>query len=342
VNPFPHRAADLLPRYALPALLLGSILLYSFWRATSDVFATAENARNIMTSQAMLGVLTLGLLLPLVAGHLDLSVGNTAGLAAVLTASAYADWDLPIWLGVLVGVAAGALVGTVNGLLVMALRVDSIVITLGTGSVTFAVVNWYSGGQSIIDGVPMSVMAFAAGSWLGVPPPFVVLLLAAGAVGFLLGFTRYGRILHAIGANRQAARLIGIRVRASVCGAFVAAGLLAGGSGVLLLCYTGSGNPQLGPELTLTAVAAAFVGATAFRPGQMNVAGSLVAIYLIAVNVTGLQFAGVGVFVEHLFTGAALVLAIAIAAVLTRRRDRLGEADVGTPSPVSAAAEQTV
>jgi ribose transport system permease protein len=342
MNLSPHRAADLLPRYALPALLLASVLLYTFWGATSDVFATAENARNIVVSQSMLGVLTLGLLLPLVAGHLDLSVGNTVGLAAVLTASAFADWHLAGWLGVLIGPAVGALVGVINGLLVMALRVDSIVITLGTGSVTFAIVNWYSGGQSIIDGVPRSLMTFAASSWLGVPPPFVVLLLAAGAVAFVLSFTRYGRVLHAIGANRQAARLIGIRVRAGVFGAFVGSGLLAGLAGVLLLCYTGSGNPQLGPEFTLTAVAAAFVGATAFRPGQVNVAGSLVAIYFIAVNVTGLQFASVGVYVQHLFTGAALVLAIAIAALLARRRSRLGETEMPAPTPVTVATGSTL
>jgi ribose transport system permease protein len=186
----------------------------------------------------------------------------------------------------------------------------------------FAVVNWYAGGQSIVDGIPRSVLAFGTGTWLWVPRPFVVLVAAALLVGAVLGHTRYGRSLYAIGSNREAAYLVGIPVRTYVFTAFAASGALSGAAGVLLLTYSGNANPQVGPSLTLTAVAAAFVGTTAFRLGHANVAGTLVAIYLIAVNVTGLEFAGAAVYVEGLFTGAALVLAIGVSTLLSRRRRR--------------------
>jgi ribose transport system permease protein len=316
----PRRTVDTLGRYALPALLAASALWYAVWPATGPVFATPGNARNLLASQAVLAMLTLGLVVPLVAGHLDLSVGNTAGAASVLTAATAAGGGLPVWGAVALGVAGGALVGLVNGALVTVLRVDSIVVTLGTSSVVFAVVNWYTGGQPVIVGVPASIVAFGSGTWLGVPLPFAALLVLAGIVGYTLGQTPYGRGLYAIGANRRAARLVGIRVGTSVLAAFTAAGALAGAAGVALLAYGGSGNPQVGPGFTLTAVAAAFVGATAFRPGQVNVAGALVAIYLIAVNVTGLQYAGATGYVEPLFSGAALVVAVGLSALLRRRR----------------------
>lgn len=316
----PRRAVDALGRYALPALLAASTLYYALWPVTGPDFATPGNARNLLASQAVLAMLTLGLVVPLVTGHLDLSVGNTAGLASVLTAATAASGALPTWAAIALGVGCGALVGAVNGALVTLLRVDSIVITLGTSSVVFALVNWYTSGQPVIRGVPASVLAFGAGTWLGVPRPFVLLVAVASVVAFGLGHTPQGRSLYAIGANRRAARLVGIRVGAGVLAAFTLGGALAGVAGVVLLAYGGAANPQVGPGLTLTAVAAAFVGATAFRPGQVNVAGALVAIYLIAVNVTGLQYAGAAAYVEPLFSGVALVLAIGLSALLRHRR----------------------
>src|SRR5262245_22241325 len=123
--------SERLPRYALPALLVVSIAWYGLWGRTTEAFDTAANARNILTSQAALAVLALGLVVPFVAGHLDLSVGNVAGVASIATASSYADYGQPVWIGVLVGIVVGLVAGGLNGLLVVVLRVDSIVITLG-------------------------------------------------------------------------------------------------------------------------------------------------------------------------------------------------------------------
>jgi ribose transport system permease protein len=190
--------------------------------------------------------------------------------------------------------------------------VDPFVATLGTAAIVFGLISWHTGGLSIIVGIPESVMRFGGGDWLGVPRVFYLLVLVAAVVYYLLEHTPYGRSLHAVGSNRQAAHLVGIRVRRTLFGSFVLSGLLAGVAGVLLLAYSGSGNPQVGPNFTLTAVAAAFLSAAAFRPGQVNVAGALVAIYFIAVNITGLQYAGVPEYVDDVFTGLVLVLALAL------------------------------
>ncbi len=123
-----------------------------------------------------------------------------------------------------------------------------------------------------------------------------------------------------MGSNKAAARLVGIRVERVTFVAFVLSGAFAGLAGVLLLASSGAGNPLIGQNFTLTAVAAAFLGAASFQVGRLNVLGSIVAILFLAVNITGLTFAGVADWINQLFTGVALVAAIAFATALHRER----------------------
>lgn len=310
----------LLQRYSLLALLLASIVLYSTWERTSSVFVSSGNAQNILGSQSVLAVLTMGLLLVMVSGHLDLSIGSTAGLASIAAAGAYADYGVPLIVGVFIGIGIGAIVGLVNGLVVTRFGIDSFIVTLGTASLILGLVNWYSEGSSIIQGIPQSVITFGGGNTFGLPNLVYVLIAVALAVYYLLEQTPYGRNLHAIGSNRAAARLVGIRVERDTCLAFVLSGGFAGVAGVLLLARSGAGNPQVGQSFTLTAIAAAFLGAASFKLGKLNVPGTLVAIFFLAVNITGLTFAGVALWISDVFTGLALVLAVAFAGFMSRPR----------------------
>ncbi|MGI8329927.1 ABC transporter permease [Actinomadura scrupuli] len=313
-------ALHVLRVYSLVVLLAGSVGFYGLWGKTSEVFLTGDNLRNIAGSQAVLAMLTLGLLLPMISGNLDLSIGNVAGLSSIAAAAVFAHAHVPVVAGVLVGIAVGALAGLLNGLLITVLKVDSFIVTLGTASVITGVVNWYTDGLAIISGIPRSIITFGGGNLAGVPKSVYVLALVALAVYYLVEHTPYGRNLHAIGSNRAAARLVGIRVERSVLLAFVGSGTFAGIAGVVLLARSGAGNPQVGASFTLTAIAAAFLGAASFRPGRLNVPGTLVAIFFLAVNITGLTFAGVDNWINDLFTGLSLVLAIALASLLSRER----------------------
>ena len=305
---------------SLLLLLVASIVIYGTWDATSGPFLSVANFRNMGASQAVLAVLTLGILIPMVSGNIDLSVGNIAGLSSVMTASMYADHHVNLVVGIVIGIAIGAGVGALNGLLVTTLRVDPFIITLGTASVILGYIQWFTNGQSIINGIPRSLIDFGGTNLFGVPKIVFVMLLAAAAVYYLLEHTPYGRNLHAIGSNKAAARLVGIRVERSVLIAFSLTGAFAGVAGVLLLANSGSGNPQVGQTFTLTAIAAAFLGAASFKVGRLNVPGTLVAIFFLAVNITGLTFAGVQNWINQVFTGLSLVLAIALAAVLSKER----------------------
>jgi ribose transport system permease protein len=321
VRPSPGAVVlGLFQRYSLVVLLGLSVAIYGIWGKNPEIFLGAADIRNILSSQAVLVVLTLGLIIPMTSGSLDLSIGNIAGLSSVATAAFYAHAHVPLFLGIILGILVGAVFGLANGLLVVLLRVDSFIITLGTASAIFGLVIWYTNGQSIVLGIPQALLTFGGGNFLGVPDSVYVVAGFALLAWYLLEQTPYGRSLHAVGSSRAAARLVGIRVERSVFAAFILSGASAGLAGVLLLASSGAGNPQIGQSFTLTAVAAAFLGAASFKVGQLNVLGSVVAILFLAVNITGLTFLGVQDWINQLFTGAALVVAIAFSTALHRER----------------------
>jgi ribose transport system permease protein len=312
--------ARVLRQYSLVFLLVASFVLYSTWGKTSSVFLTGDSLRVMVAGQAVIGVLTLGILVTMVAGNFDLSVGNIAGLCQIITATLYAKHGWGLWPGIVAGIFIGGFVGGVNGVLVTVLRVDPFIITLGTASAILGFVDWYTKDQSIVTGIPAGISNFGKDNFLGVPDIVWVLALVAVVIYYLLEHTPYGRNLHAIGSNRAAARLVGIRVERSIAMAFVINGLFAGVAGVLMLARAGAGNPQIPPTLALTALAGAFLGAASFKVGRLNVPGTIVALLFLAVNITGLQYAGVANWINEMFTGLSLIFAIALAAVLSKER----------------------
>ena len=313
-------AVRILERYALAVLLLLVVAFFSLWPETSDVYIQPDNIRNIVTSQTVLAIIALGSIVPLVCGQFDLSVGSVAGFSSVLTASALATYHLPLVLAILVGVASGALIGVVNGQVVTRFGVNALITTLGTASVVAGLEEWYTGGTSILVNLPEALSQFGSKTILGVPRIALVLIPVALLVWYLLEHTPFGRYLHAVGTNAEAAALVGLRIPSLIRRSFVVSGAVAGLAGVMLLSSSGSGSPGVGAPFTLTALAAAFLGATSVRPGRFNVVGTLLAIYFLAAAITGLTFSGVKSFIQNLFTGAALVFAVAISALLRRRR----------------------
>jgi ribose transport system permease protein len=310
-----------LERYSLLVLLILTLVFFGFvWGRTAPTFMTLANFQNILRSQTVLAVLALGVIVPMVCFQFDLSIGNVAGLASVFTAAAFAHLHVALPVGILIGIGIGVLAGIVNGAVVTRLGVSSFIATLGSAAVITGVVNWYTGGVSIIRGIPSQLTDFGGGNWLGIPSPFYVVILVALLVYYLLEHTPYGRNLHAVGSNLEAARLVGLNIPRLVFLSFVVSGTAAGLGGVLLVADSGAGNPSVGSVFTLTALTAAFLGATSVKPGRFNVLGTMLAIFFLATAITGLTFAGVQDYINDLFTGFALVLAVGISVVLNRRR----------------------
>jgi ribose transport system permease protein len=308
-----------LERWALVAMLIGSFTFFALNSTTSETFLSAPNLRNVLGSQAVIGVLALASLAPLIAREFDLSVGAICVLASIVMAKCMADLSMPLALSIVVGLGVGAAIGLMNGWLVAYLRVNALIATLGVSTVIGGVIQWITEGNSIVSGISADLVSFGAGNWFGLPRTVYALALVGVLIAYVLVQTPYGRYLHFVGSNPASTRLVGVNVRRTVLGSFVISGLLSGLAGALLIAQNGNATPQTGGDLTLTAISAAFLGATAIRPGRFNVIGTIVAIYFLAFSINGLTLLGVEAWINNVFTGAALVIAVAVAALLGRR-----------------------
>jgi ribose transport system permease protein len=284
-------------------------ILFSIW--VPGTFLTTETWRSILSQQALTALAALALVIPLAAGTFNLAVGAEVGFGAILVA-----WLINRGAGVpeaiLITMAAGVVVGIVNGLLIVRARIDSFIATLGMSSVLLAVIQWISGGTQILN-LPTGFQNIATDQLLGIADPVYFMLVVALVVWYVLEQTSVGRRIYATGGNAEAARLAGVQTRRVIVGAFVAGGLIAALTGWLASSQLAVGDPTIGPPYLLPAFAAAFLGSTQFRGGRYNVWGTVLAVYVLAVGVKGLQLAGAPVWIPDLFNGVALLLAVGMA-----------------------------
>jgi ribose transport system permease protein len=309
-------------RYALVLLLVAMIVFFGLYSKTSDVFLSQANLRNIVANESVDGLAALAALIPLVAMRFDVSIGAVLGGASVLIAWLCVNhgWALgPAIGGALV---AGGVIGIANGYVVAYIGANSFIITLGMATLVTGLVSLFSKDQTIV-GVPQAILDFGNGKWLGVPWPTWLLIAVAVLVAYLLRYTVTGRQLLQVGSNERSARLVGIDTKRLVFVAFLLAGVLAAIAGALQIARTGSGNPGSGSNLTLHALAACFLGATTIRPGHFNVPGTLVGVFFVAIAVNGLTLAGATDWVDPVFNGLSVIVAVALSTVLARRRGQL-------------------
>jgi ribose transport system permease protein len=306
-------------RFALVGLLALLVVFFSAYGPTSSTFFTTANIQSVLGNESVVAIAALAVVLPLIGGQFDVSVGAVVGLSSIVAASALSHgW--PLAAAIAAAVAISAVVGLVNGLLVAYVGVNSFITTLAAGTLIGGLVSLYTNNETITQGIPTALTDFGTSNALGVPCVVWVVVVVAIVLAFLIGWTVHGRELTSVGASPPAARLVGIRVDAIIASSFVISSALAGVAGVVLLSRTGTGNPQIGSGYTLAALSAAFLGATALKPGQFNVPGTLVGVLFVAVSVNGLTLAGAKDWVDPVFNGAALMLAVALSTILGRMR----------------------
>jgi len=293
------------------------IVIFGLW--VPNLFLTAINARIVAGAEAITAIVALGLIVPVAAGAFDLSIGGTVGLSVCVVMwfqSEGKSWVLGVFACLLIGLLVGAL----NSFVVVKLRVDSFIATLGMSSILIAATYWVTGGSQIVNGVSPSFLLLGQKLILGLPLPVYYMVVIAVVLWWLLEYTPVGRYLYAVGGNPQAARLAGVRVDRVTTGAFMLSGLVAAFAGVVLAAQLGQASPDVGSSYLLPAFSAVFLGATQIRPGRVNVLGTLIAIFLLATGVKGLQLVGTPSYVKDLFNGLALIIAVALAARTARRR----------------------
>ena len=315
---FAGRMIRLAPTYGLVILMVGLIVLFSI--LLPNTFPTLLNVRAILSDKSIIAILSLAAMIPMVAGRIDLTVGYGIVLWHILAISLQTNYGFPWPVAVLTVIALGALTGVLNGFLVEIARIDAFIATLGTGTVLYALALWHTGGRQIVGVVPDGFYALNGTFVFGLPITGFYVMAIAFALWLVLEYTPVGRYLYAIGANPKAAALNGIPTRKYVVGAFVASGVLAAIAGVLLASKLRIGQASVGLEFLLPALVGAFLGSTTIKPGRVNVWGTIIGVAILAVGISGIQQFGGSFWVEPLFNGATLLIAIGIAGYAQRKK----------------------
>jgi ribose transport system permease protein len=295
------------------------ILIFSLW--IPDLFLQTSTFKQILTFQAISAIVALGLIMPVAAGAFDLTIAGTLTVSVCFTA-----WALTSGYGVVVAAGGSILIGVViglaNSLVVVKLNVNSFIGTLGMSSILIAIAYMITDSSQIVLSTSgyAPFFEFARVEMFGLPRSVYFAALIALVFWWILEYTPGGRYLYAVGGNPVASRLAGVRVGRVTMIAFVASGATSAFGGIVYLATIGTATPDSGSGYLLPAFSAVFLGATQIRPGRVNVPGTLVAIFLLATGVTGLQLAGAPSYVTQLFNGAALIVAVALAARTIRRQ----------------------
>ncbi|MFN3318783.1 MAG: ABC transporter permease [Allorhizobium sp.] len=313
-----RKLVRLAPTYGLVILMFGLILLFSILLPTT--FPTMLNVRAILSDKAIIALLSLAAMIPMVAGRIDLTVGYGIVLWHILAISLQTLYGFPWPVAVAIVLVLGVVIGALNGLLVEVARIDSFIATLGTGTILYALALWHTGGRQMVGALPDAFYAINGTFVFGLPITAIYVLIITVVLWVALEYTPIGRYLYAIGANQRAAELNGIPTRKFVIGAFVTSGLMTALAGVLLASKLRIGQASVGLEFLLPALVGAFLGSTTIKPGRVNVWGTIVGVMILAVGISGIQQFGGSFWVEPLFNGTTLLIAIGIAGYAQRKK----------------------
>ncbi len=315
------------PRYGL--LIVTVALAIAFSVAFPSTFPTFFNMRSMIAARSIVALLALAALCPMVTGKIDLTVGYGVVLWHITVIALQTDGGVPWPFAVVITIFAGGVLGILNGVLVEFAQIDSFIATLGTGTILYAAALWYTGGSQVVGDLPDGFELIDTASIAGLPIGCVYVVALAVLLWACLEHTPLGRELYAVGANPRAAALNGLPVRRHILLAFAASGTITGATGVVLAAKLGIGQASVGLDYLLPALVGVFLGSTAIKPGRVNVWGTVVAMTVLAIGISGIQQTGASYFVEPLFNGLTLLLAVGIVAWSQRPRRGPALAEAG-------------
>jgi ribose transport system permease protein len=291
------------------------IVVFAIW--DSPDFLTTSTFQTIFGSQAVLLILALALMIPLIVGEFDLSIVGAMSFSLTIVGWLNVLHHWAIVPTVIVALVAGVVVGIINAFFVIGIGVDSIVVTLGAGTLWTGVA--YGIYSTTIPNVSQTLVKVATNRILGLPLAFWYAVILMFVLWYVLAFTPLGRYLYFVGANRSVSLLSGIPVTRIRASSLILSGFLAGLAGVILAGTLGSSSPSVSESYLLPAFAAVFLGTTTVNPGRFNPFGTFIAVYFLITGITGLELHGLTGWIEDVFYGGSLVIAVALSRLAARR-----------------------
>ncbi|WP_417280294.1 ABC transporter permease [Celeribacter sp.] len=274
-------------------------------------FITANNISLIALQSATRAVLAIGVMLVIISGAIDISVGTVMSLAMVVMGIAVIDAGLPLWLGFVVALAAGTLMGGINGFLVAYANLPSFIVTLGMLGIAQGLALFMSNGRSLY-GFPESFEVVGGGTLIGIPVPVLILLVFAVIMLFVFYQTKVGRYAFTMGGSEEGTRRAGINVRRYRMGIFAISGATAGLASIILASRINSAHPGIGFGYELDAIAAVVIGGGSLMGGRGTVWGAIIGALIMSEIRFGLNILGMSPFIQQIVVGVVLIAAVYI------------------------------
>lgn len=303
-------------------ILLGLFVLFTFFSIVSPNFLTISNISGILLATMINGLLACGATYIIITGGIDLSIGTNMTLTSVLTGMLIVQAGVPLVIGIIMGILIGMTIGAVNGVMVTKMNLPPFIATLGMQMVTK--------GVSIVltDGTPIyftdypqfqklaggSVIQDALGSIgienVNIPNGVIIMLIVAVIMGYVLSKTKLGRYIYAIGSNREATRLSGVKVWKWELSAYMIGGTMSGIAAILMSSRLNSANPSLGSGYEMDAVAACVIGGASLAGGEGSISGTIIGAFIISVLTNGLRILSVPTEWQTVLTGLIIIFAV--------------------------------
>lgn len=289
---------------------LGFILLCLVMTIASNKFLTSDNLINIIRQVSINGILAVGMTLVILTSGIDLSVGSVMAISSTVIAGSMVNFGLNPFVASLLGILVGGLFGLLSGTLVAYAKMPAIIVTLAMMEIPRGLSLLYTGGYPLA-GLPVEFSFIGRGYFLGViPMPVVVMIIVYVIAYVILNHLPMGRYIYAIGGNEEAVRLSGIKVKKYIIIPYVISGLTAGITGLVLTSRLMSGQPMAGVGFELDAIAAVVLGGTDISGGRGSIVGTFIGVLIIGVLSNGLNLMGVSPYVQRVFKGLIILVAI--------------------------------
>ena len=331
VNRLSDRQKDIIQKFAA----LGSlVVLAAVFSVTSSAFLTVNNAMTIALQVTSIALLGIGATYVIITGGIDLSVGSVLALAGVVAALAVKELNLPIWIGMLLGILTGTACGVINGFLVTRMRLPPFIATLGMMLIARGVALQITGARavsglgeafgelgngSLLRFESLDQQGFPVVSFPGIPYPVVLMVVIAIAASLMLNRTVLGRYIYAIGSNADAARLSGVNVARVTAFTYIVSGTLAGLTGCVLMSRLVTAQPNEGVAYELDAIASAVIGGTSLIGGVGTISGTFIGAFVIGILRNGLNMNGVSAFTQQIIIGLVILVTVWIDQLRNRR-----------------------
>lgn len=301
-------------------LLLGIIVLCTILSLLSPYFLTSENILNVFRQICTNAIIAFGMTFVIVVGGIDLSVGSIMALTGIMTTACIADMGLPVWLGVLVGLGLGTIVGLFNGIVIAKAKLAPFIVTLASSSIARGFAYVYSGGR------PIRVMdpgfsEIGSGFVGPLSLPIIYMIIIFVLLTVVMYKTKFGRHIFAIGGNRIAARFSGIKISKVEIGVYMLSGFLAAFSGMVISSRMFTGQPTVGEGAELDAIAATVIGGTSFSGGSGSLTGALIGALIIGILNNGLNIMNVDSFWQEVAKGVVILLAVYFDSLKNRKAE---------------------